>query len=165
MAKYILQFLAILAVNTSLPACSTTQQTENAQQEVMSVLEIFLHAFENGDLEAMEAIFADDATDFPCAIMSNTNISPIDYEGYKRVNGLDPQMRQLISIWHAGSNEPPYLSLEPRGLEIMMFSDAALVTFHLIDGDTLSRRSIVLAKRTGEWKIVHLHASNVASSG
>jgi hypothetical protein len=32
------------------------------------------------------------------------------------------------------------------------------------DGRALSRRTFVLAREEGSWKIVHLHASNVVSS-
>ena len=67
-------------------------------------------------------------------------------------------------VWHASDEEPPYMLLDPLDLVIQLYGDAALATFHLIDGDALSRRSFVLAKRAGDWKIVPLHASNVISS-
>jgi len=56
------------------------------------------------------------------------------------------------------------MTLEPRDLEVQMFADAALVTFHLENGRSLSRRTFVLSKESGLWKIVHLHASNVVGS-
>ena len=53
------------------------------------------------------------------------------------------------------------MELEPKDLEIVVFTDAALATFHLEGNNRVSRRTFVLAKREGLWKIVHLHASNV----
>ena len=55
-----------------------------------------------------------------------------------------------------------YLNIEPADLEIRIFGDAALATFHLVGNDKrLGRRTFVLALIDDAWKIVHLHASNV----
>jgi hypothetical protein len=40
--------------------------------------------------------------------------------------------------------------------------DVALVTFHLVDGDTLNRRTLVFKRESG-WKIVHIRASNLTT--
>ena len=141
-----------------------SQQSDNDQLAVMAVLNTFVQAFENGDLQTMQSTFSDKATDFPRAIMSVNNDSPIDNSDYKRVRGLDPQMRMLIGIWDESGDEPPFMTLEPKDLEVQIFTDAALVSFHLEDGPSLSRRSFVFAKEESGWKIVHLHASNVVSS-
>ena len=164
MKKNITHLIVITILSGFLLACSTTKQSDSDQQEVMAVLTNFVQAFENGDLATMEASFAEDATDFPRAIMSNDLNSQILMSDYMRVRGIDPQMKQLVSMWQTSDEQPPFITLEPLNLEIKMFGDAALVTFHLIDGNALSRRSFVLAKRAGAWKIVHLHASNVVSS-
>ncbi|MDG2090137.1 MAG: nuclear transport factor 2 family protein [Gammaproteobacteria bacterium] len=164
MTKTLSQLIGLIFFSISLIACSTTRQSNNDQQDVLTALTIFVQAFENGDLELMEASFAEDATGFPRAIMSNELSFPIQISDYLRVQGIDPQMRQLVAMWHASDEEPPYMLLDPLDLVIQLYGDAALATFHLIDGDALSRRSFVLAKRAGDWKIVHLHASNVISS-
>jgi len=39
--------------------------------------------------------------------------------------------------------------------------DIALVSFHLILTGALRRRTFVLRRRDGVWKILHLHASNM----
>jgi len=36
------------------------------------------------------------------------------------------------------------------------------VTFHLRNAERIARRSLVLERAGGEWKIAHLHASSVA---
>lgn len=164
MLKNFLCFILSAIFLVGLSACSTTEQADTDQQAVMSALNSFVTAFENGDLAAMEASFAEDATDFPRTIMSSDLNSPINIADYKRVQGIDPQMKQLVAMWIDSGSEPPYLVLNPLDLEIQMFMDSAIVTFHLLDGDALSRRTFVFAKRADEWKIVHLHASNVVNS-
>ncbi len=145
-------------------ACNSSVQAVDEEQEVKAVLTTFLRAFENGDIDFMEASFAENSVTFPRAIMSEEVDSPIRASDYKRVKGLDPQMRQLIAGWREGAVSPPYMSLEPKDLEVLLFTDAALVTFHLENGESLSRRTFVLAKEQDAWKIVHLHASNVVGS-
>ncbi len=134
-----------------------------SEQEVGAVLDGFLRAFENGDIESMEAAFAEDALTFPRSIMATDLDMDIDVRDYRRVTGIDPQMRALIDRLKAEGRTPPYLSLDPQDLDIRVYGDAAVATFHLT-GARLGRRTFVLAKLDGEWKIVHLHASNVVGS-
>ena len=101
--------------------------TGTSEQEVTAVLGDFLRAFESGDLEAMDAAFSE-ATVFPRAIMSGGVTEPIRREAYRRVRGLDPQMRAVVAEWRSSRPGPPYVTLEPRDLEVEVFSDAALAT-------------------------------------
>ncbi|NIV49411.1 MAG: hypothetical protein GWN46_22730, partial [Gammaproteobacteria bacterium] len=57
--------------------------------------------------------------------------APIVAERYRRVVGLDPQMEGLVAAWEASGEAPPYLDIDPVDLEIRMFGNAALATFHL----------------------------------
>lgn len=132
-----------------------------SEAEIRATVTAFLRAFERGDIETMEAAFAEDAVTFPRVVMSSLGRPGIDPADYRRVRGIDPQMRVLIDAFKAGDKPPPYLRLEPRDLLIQLFGDAAVVTFHL-EGRRLARRTFVLAKTAGQWKIVHLHASNVS---
>ena len=145
-------------------ACTDSYQTGEDERAVRETLATFIQAFENGDLEVMEASFGESALTFPRAIMSGELQSPIRNSEYRRVRGIDPQMRMLIAGWHEGGSSAPFMSLEPKDLEVQMFTDAAVVSFHLEDGRALSRRTFVLAREEGSWKIIHLHASNVVSS-
>jgi len=49
-------------------------------------------------------------------------------------------------------------------VRVEIAGDAALVTFQL-RGPVLSRRTFVLRRRGGTWRIIHLHASNVRVAG
>ena len=158
----IVSALAVICITQV--ACTSSVQTADEEEDVKAALTTFVRAFENGDLDVMEASFAENSSTFPRAIMSNDVTSPIRASEYRRVKGLDPQMRQLIAGWREGAVSPPYMSLEPKDLEMLLFTDAALVTFHLERDESLSRRTFVLAKEQDEWKIVHLRASNVVGS-
>jgi hypothetical protein len=54
------------------------------------------------------------------------------------------------------------MDLPPRDLRIEKLSeDVALVTFHIEGGNVLDRRTLVMKRESGEWKIAHIHASNL----
>jgi ketosteroid isomerase-like protein len=54
------------------------------------------------------------------------------------------------------------MDVQPRDMEIQLFGNIAITTFHLDDrAGFLNRRTIILNKTKGGWKIVHLHASEV----
>ena len=145
-------------------SCNSTGQNVDEEKEVMSALDKFLRAFENGNFEIMEASMTDDAYIFPRAIMSNDSLGPIDNSSYRRINGLDPQMKQVINRIRESGKQPPFMKLEPKDLKITMLNEAAIATFHLENGRSLSRRTIVLGKTEGTWKIIHIHPSNVVTS-
>ena len=155
---------ALFTMSIFQTACNSKGQSVDEEKEVMAALNKFLRAFENGDFETMEASMTDDAYIFPRAIMSNDSLGPIDNANYRRINGLDPQMKQVINGLLESGKQPPYMKLEPKDLKITMLKDAAIVTFHLENGKSLSRRSLVLSKYYNVWKIIHLHPSNVVSS-
>ena len=155
---------ALFTLSIFQTACNSTGQSVDEEKEVMAALDKFLRAFENGDFETMEALMTNDAYIFPRAIMSNDITTPIDNANYRRINGLDPQMKQVINGIRESGVQPPFMQLEPKDLKITMLNDAAIVTFHLDHSKSLSRRTIVLAKNDVGWQIVHIHASNVVSS-
>lgn len=56
---------------------------------------------------------------------------------------------------------PPYLQIDPKDLRADRYGDTAVITFHLDNGGSLSRRTLVMRRDGSEWRIVHLHASNM----
>ena len=131
---------------------------------MLAALTAFVRAFEDGDLEAMEAAFSEESTSFPRTSMSTEGTGPIEPTDYRRVSGMPPGMRALVARFQASPESPPYMNLDPKDLEVRVFTDAAVATFHLENGRSLSRRTFVLAREEGSWKIVHLHPSNVVGS-
>ena len=62
-------------VTNTAAACAlllflVSPQSQAAEDEVLEALELFIAAFENGDIEAMESSFADNAVTFPRSIMA-----------------------------------------------------------------------------------------------
>jgi ketosteroid isomerase-like protein len=107
-------------------------------------LATFIDAFTSLDRPRMEACFTDDATVF------------------HRVSG--PRCYQFwddeFEIWRTTRPGPPYLSIEPKELQIQQLGDVAIVTFHLDNRPgELGRRTLVLTHTPDGWKIAHLHAS------
>jgi ketosteroid isomerase-like protein len=134
-----------------------------AETAVRDALARFISAFEQGDVEAMRAAFAPDAVTFPRTVMGAAARRPVEAAAYRRVEGIDPQMLAVIGERRRRKSGPPYLHIEPRDLDVRLYADAALVTFHLGDDSDLGRRTFVLARAGDDWKIVHMHASNVLS--
>jgi ketosteroid isomerase-like protein len=135
-----------------------------SEDQVREALDGFLSAFELGDITAMKAAFASNATSFPRSFVKNGTDEVIDISAYRRERGIPAQMRELISVVNASGREPPYFSIEPQNLEIQMYGDVALVTFHVGNKERLGRRTLVMAQIDDKWKIVHLHASNVSAT-
>ena len=162
--KILLSISALLTIITFQTACTLTEHKIYEEKQVIAALDKFLRAFENGDFEKMEALMTKDAYLFPRAIMSTDITKPIDNANYRRITGLDPQMKQVINSIRASGKQPPFMKLEPQDLKITMLKEAAIVTFHLDHGQSLSRRTIVLSKEESAWKIIHIHPSNVVSS-
>jgi ketosteroid isomerase-like protein len=141
----------------ALLSVSVLAQTgDNAAQEaeVKKTMATFIQAFTNLDWQPFRAAFADDATVFyPRAIPGRAD-GRADFER---------NFRQVFEQIRNGRTKGPYLEVQPRDLKIQIAGDVAIVTFHLDDKPGfLNRRTVILQKRSGNWKIIHLHASEVA---
>ena len=128
-----------------------------AEKDVRETLSKFIVAFDNLDWEQFRSFFSDDATVFyPRGVA-------------KRAAGraeLEENFKRVFDGIRGMQTRPPYMQIEPRDLQIQMFEDMAIATFHLDDRPgMLNRRTIVLRKMPNGWKIVHLHASEVAVPG
>jgi hypothetical protein len=129
---------------------------ERPRQTVEQALSSFLIAFDNLDWPAFRACFNDRPTMFH---PSPPNIRRVD----------TPE--EFDTAWHlvfkrirknSGRTSPPYMKLSPMDLRVDPLADnVSLVTFHLIDGGTLSRRTLIFRHYEDGWKIVHIHASNL----
>jgi ketosteroid isomerase-like protein len=146
-----------LATPALLLLCGMGRPTSKSQTS-KAALQEFLTAFENCDLARMEAAFAPDATYFDRA-PAGQKVTPGEY---RRGRGMPPGMRRLATELPKTRAGPPFLALRPHDLLIQAGADVAVCTFHLDDPDSLGRRTVVLQRRQGAWKIIHIHASTVA---
>jgi ketosteroid isomerase-like protein len=127
-------------------------ETLDMSASVERTLHDFLTAFANLEWDAFRACFDDEATVF---------FPRRDHP--TRVEGRDEIERVFLLEFtetRQRASGPPYLELRPRDLLIQDLGDLALISFHLTLPGALRRRTFVLRKRAGRWKILHLHASN-----
>jgi ketosteroid isomerase-like protein len=118
--------------------------------QVTAATQHFLTAFENLDWQEFRSSFADDA----CVFFPRPDTPELQCgrEAYEK------QWRRVFDEEKKGK-----LVLSPEDLRVQMLGeDAAVVTFHLRNPQRIARRSFVFRRIAGEWKIAHLHASNIA---
>jgi ketosteroid isomerase-like protein len=116
--------------------------------DVRETLDRFLRAVESRELERITSFFEEDAQMF----------SPLGtYPA--RLDGRTAVMDQFKAISEALKQMPTPLRIDPQELVVREFGDVALMTFHLKLPGPLHRRSFVLRKRDGRWRIAHIHAS------
>jgi ketosteroid isomerase-like protein len=119
-----------------------------------ATLRAFIQTFDNLDWERFRSFFADDATVFYPRGMA------------RRAHGraeIEDNFQQVFTEIRGNRKQPPYMDLQPHDLHIQRFGDIAIATFHLDDRPGMvNRRTIVLHRVGDAWKIVHLHASEVA---
>ena len=146
----------ILLLVLSIPAIAMQEMPSPAESEVRDTLAKFILAFDNLDWDRFRLFFDDNATVFyPRAFPERAN-GRAEFE--KTFKIFFDQIR-------GNKQSPPYMDIQPRKLEVQLFGDIAIATFHLDDrASMLNRRTIVLHKTPAGWKIVHLHASEVALS-
>jgi len=126
------------------------------QQEIEQATTHLLTSFENLDMPAFLACFADDATAFFPAP-----------EPPERVTGKAAIRSRFQLVFDAirkgASAGPPYHRLEPQDLQIQSLSaETAVVSFHLRNSERIARRTLVMKKVRSTWLIAHLHASNLS---
>ena len=128
----------------------------STEAQVRDALASFIHAFDNLDWESFRLAFSDDATVFYPRGFPELANGRAEFE--KRFKVVFDQIRD-------GKTGAPYMDVQPRDVEIQLFGNIAITTFHLDDrAGFLNRRTIILNKTKEGWKIVHLHASEVTRS-
>jgi ketosteroid isomerase-like protein len=135
------------------------QEKRAARPRVTTVeqaLSDFITAFDNLDWLAFRECFSAKATMFhPSAPNIRRIDAPKQFE--KAWLGVFDRIKRS-----SGRNAPPYMDLRPLDLLVEPLSnDVTLVTFHLVDGTVLNRRTLVFRRESTGWRIVHIHASNL----
>ncbi|MHC4065800.1 MAG: nuclear transport factor 2 family protein, partial [Planctomycetota bacterium] len=111
------------------------------------------------DLEAFVVSFSEDVTMFyPIAALSER------VDGREALSGIQERVFEDLGarLREAGKAEPPYFGLEPQDLKVQTLgNDSAVVTWHVDRGTHLGRRTAVVKRLDGSWRIVSYHASNI----
>lgn len=120
---------------------------------VMKSVNNFVTAFNNFNWAAFRGSFTDDATIF----------YPF-WDQARRIQGRQEIESAWLTIFpeFADTNNTGKLQIIPKDINLQLFPQTAIITFHLGDGvNSLSRRTLVMVKKKRTWKITHLHASSV----
>jgi ketosteroid isomerase-like protein len=110
------------------------------------LVEQFIAAVNAADTAAFVAFFADDATAF-----FPTNAA--------RISGTRAIRDAVAPAFAQGPRSNP---ARANDLQVTVDGDFAVASFDAGNGSMHARRTLILKLVKGEWKIVHLHASNVA---
>lgn len=125
-----------------------------------AALMAFLQSFAACDLPAMEAAFASDATSFNVVNAGTGDAAPAR-DSIMRAPGMPEGMRRIALALPKERPGPPYHRPDLiNDLMVQVEGDIAICTFHFDNPERLGRRTIVLVRRAGEWRILHIHASN-----
>ncbi|HYL60647.1 MAG TPA: nuclear transport factor 2 family protein [Candidatus Acidoferrales bacterium] len=116
--------------------------------DVRAMMNDFLRAVESLELERITPFFEEDAQMF----------SPLGTYA-ARLDGRPAIMAQFKAIAEFARAMPTPLKIEPKELVVREFGDIALATFHLTLPGPLHRRTFVLHRSGGRWRIAHIHAS------
>ena len=146
----------VLLLILTWPPGMRSQPASVAESEVRKTLADFIKAFDNLDWDSFRSFFADDATVF----------YPREFP--HRADGRQEIERYFQKVFDrigAGQAQAPYIDIQPQELRLQIAGEIAIATFHLDDRPGfLNRRTIVLQKQRSGWKIIHLHASEVATT-
>ena len=124
------------------------QKMAPGNSDVRETLDGFFRSVESRDLDRITPYFEEDAQMF----------SPLGtYPA--RLDGRAAVMEQFRAISEALKQMPTPIRIDPQEMVVREFGDIALVTFHLKLPGPLHRRSFILRKRDGRWRIAHIHAS------
>lgn len=118
-----------------------------------AAVEEFLTAFDHLDWERFRRGFVSGATVF----------FPFDVHP-RLANGnteVEAEFQRFFDEVRARAPGPPYLNLVPQDLSIQVWQDLALVTFHLDRPPSIGRRTLVLLRQAQQWRVAHMHASNI----
>lgn len=149
--------LVALAVLVAIvPAVANAAPPQAAPADVAAVQKVvdgFIEALNGADVNAFIGFFAPDATlFFPLASL------PLRLEDRQQIATAFAAFFEVVRKREPG---PPYMNMIPVGTKVQLLGNVAVVTFHLKGEEVVSRRTLVLQKRSGKWLIVHLHASSL----
>ena len=132
------------------------QSTAADQATLIAAAEHFLRVFDNLEFEPFEAAWSSSRS-----VFFPFRDTPERIEGA----AVGERFRKFFAEVRSTRPGPPYLHLEPRELRAEVIGDGGLATFMLgrAPGE-VSRRTAFFVRERGEWKLRHLHASNMPAA-
>ena len=149
------QLGALLCIALATNGCTTSatgvsNEPARATASAQQAAEAFLEAFNSLDSARFDAFFADDVTMF----------FPAGPFPRARVAGKASVTAAFNRLFDAGrSRGATRLGITPLDLQVQDYGSFAIASFHLRGNGNVGRRSLIWRRQSGEWKIVHFHAS------
>jgi len=112
-------------------------------------MDSFFVALNSFDANGYAAMLTDDAT-----LFFTGPPFPI-----RRVQGRAEIMRLVTPLFDTLKAKGIKGTVAPDGIQYQTWGDTSVVTFDIPVGTALDRRTFVLKRVHGQWKIAHLHAS------
>jgi ketosteroid isomerase-like protein len=155
--------ILVLFVTMLIPLFSTS--TDRAQdsvprsrKEVEEAFNGFISAFNNLEWDKFQTALADEITVFNPEIPEAPTVNRLDGK-----QAVEDSFKGVFAASRQQLKGPPYLHIVPKRVRIQMLVDTAIVTFEFDrEGNSMGRRTLVFHREVNGWKIVHIHASNVA---
>jgi ketosteroid isomerase-like protein len=148
--------VAVVLTLLILPSVFSEAQPVSAELQVRETLGRFVQAFDDLDWDTFRLAFDDNATVFYPRVFPDRASGRAEFE---------KTFKTVFEQIHSGKSAAPYMDIQPKEMKIQLFGNVAIATFHLDDRTGfVNRRTIVLNKSDSGWKIVHLHASEIAVS-
>jgi len=144
--------LCLLATILSFAPAAFPQAPHSPADEVRQAAATLVAAFNDLDWSGFADSWDEDATAF-----LPLRGQPHRVEGRSAIVAA---FKQVFGDLPARMSGPPYLSIQPREVEVQVQGESAVVTFHLGDSPPFSRRTLVFARWSGRWRITHLHGSD-----
>jgi hypothetical protein len=124
--------------------------------ELKASFEDFISAFNELDWDRFSRHIAADASLF------NPDIP--DAPSVIRIDGGEAVKASFEQVFAAARKSGSGPGIHPQHILIQSYGTTGIVSFEFKrQGNSIGRRSIVFEWRDGDWKIVHIHASNVTS--
>ena len=144
--------IVALCVMLSAVMSPVAAGAQEPKGQIERVVRDFLVAFGNRDFAVFVPYFAEDATVF----FPPSAIAPLG-----RIQGRAEIERTFKAIFAAYPPRPgrTTLPIGPQDLLVQEFDGYAVATFHLGSETARQRRTLVVRRIGGAWKIVHLHGS------
>lgn len=145
-------FLIMLTVSSvMLPACAGNGRPDvraRDEDRIRMLVERFLASVNGADTKAFVGFFADDATAFlPTNAARRVGVAEIE--------------AAVAPVFDQGPRANPATAGD---LRIFISGRLAIATFDAGSGELHARRTLIFDRVKDEWKIVHLHASNVSAA-
>ncbi|HEV7767425.1 MAG TPA: nuclear transport factor 2 family protein [Thermoanaerobaculia bacterium] len=115
----------------------------------MKTVDAFLSALDHADAD-IASLFTDDAT-----VFFPMNDRPL------RANGRDEIAAAFHGLFAMSGYQKGRGMPKPEALRVQMLGASSLVTFQTTNPNVTSRRTFLLRREHGRWRIAHLHGSNI----